>query len=80
MPLFLCFVYGCHFSSSVMAICLPPPPLKLFMVREHQQGTFCGLCEHRECVKDETNSFKSSLKFQKPRETEENALQGRVVS
>lgn len=63
----------------VMAICLPPPPLKLFMVRERQQGTFRGLCEHRECVKDETNSFKSSLKFQKPCETEENALQGRAV-
>lgn len=55
----------------VVAICLPPPPLKLFMVRERQQGTFRGLCEHRECVKDETNSFKSSLKFQKPCETEE---------
>lgn len=79
MPLFLCFVYICHFSSSCYVNLFSPSPLKLFMVRECQQGTFCGLCEHRECVKDETNSFKSSLKLQKPYETEENALQGRVV-
>ena len=79
MPLFLCFVYGCHFSSSRYVNLSSPPPLKLFVVRDHQQGTFRGLCEHRECIKNETNSFKSSLKFQKPCETEENALQGRVV-
>lgn len=81
-PVF-CFVYVyVHvyvISSSRYVDLFSPAPLKLLMVREYQQGAFCDLYEHRECVWDETNSFKSSLKFQKPYETEENALQGRVV-
>lgn len=52
---------------------------QLFMVHQFQQGTFCGLCEHCECVTDETSSFRSSLKFQKLYETKENALQGSVA-